>query len=227
MKYYSYDQNGIYNGSGNCQIDPLESEKQNKNIYLIPNNSTDKEPIFESGQIAVFNNGEWDIVEDIRGIYYHIETKEPVIIENINDDISLLTKENPNDKDIWNGSEWVYDIDNLRSLKKASIQAKTESLINELTFAHPNDSDVVFSASIGAGSLWDKLDAKKNIDGFFPLAKTQYNDEIHIIQDVAEFDTLTSILFATQKIVWDENAQLKQSLNNMTLQELSEFEDER
>ena len=80
---------------------------------------------------------------------------------------------------------------------------------------------------MSAGSLWDKLDAKKNIDGFFPLAKTQYNDEIHMIQDVAEFDTLTSLLFATQKVVWDENAQLKQSLNNMTLQELSEFEDER
>ncbi len=115
----------------------------------------------------------------------------------------------------------------LRNKLKSQIQAKTESLINELAFAHPNDSDVVFSASMSAGSLWDKLDAKKTIDGFFPLAKTQYNDEIHMIEDLEEFDNLTSLLFATQKIVWDENAQLKQSLNNMSLEDLQNFKDTR
>ncbi len=168
-------------------------------------------------------------------------SKNHVSQTNDNGNITYHFREDAKTAEIgdYENGEWVLresyensnyipiDVVKLLAEKKASIQAKTESLINELTFAHPSDSEIIFSASISAGSLWDKLDAKKNVEGFFPLAKTQHNDEIHMIEDLEEFDNLTSLLFATQKIVWDENAQLKQSLNNMSLEDLQNFKDTR
>lgn len=119
------------------------------------------------------------------------------------------------------------DIDKYRQDLKNDIQLKTEELINNLTFEHPSNSNVVFSGSMSASALWDKLDAKKETTGFFPLSKTQHNDEIHSIVDVEEFDSITDALFLAQKPIWDASASLKQSLNSMTLQELKDFTDNR
>lgn len=42
---YSYNDDGYYKGVEQCPIDPLETIKQNQNIYIVPANSTNKEPL--------------------------------------------------------------------------------------------------------------------------------------------------------------------------------------
>ena len=45
MKVYIFDNQGYFESEGIAQIDPLESNIQGKNIYIMPANSTEKEPL--------------------------------------------------------------------------------------------------------------------------------------------------------------------------------------
>lgn len=45
MKAYIYNNEGYFEREGVVQIDPLESKIQGKKIYILPANSTEKEPL--------------------------------------------------------------------------------------------------------------------------------------------------------------------------------------
>ena len=78
MIFYCYDEKTKeYTGTQNAFIDPLESEKQGKDVYLIPQNGTDKEPPkTEENQAVIFNGDEWEVVTDYRGKTYYIGTEQ-------------------------------------------------------------------------------------------------------------------------------------------------------
>ena len=50
----------------NAQLDPLESTKAGKDIYLLPANATWEHPPIKEGYTTVWNGKEWDAVEDNR-----------------------------------------------------------------------------------------------------------------------------------------------------------------
>lgn len=50
----------------NAQLDPLESTKAGKDIYLLPANATWDEPTVKDGCVPVWNGETWDAVEDHR-----------------------------------------------------------------------------------------------------------------------------------------------------------------
>lgn len=57
-----------YTGTIACQLDPVASENQGKKVYLLPANSTFKEPPeFEQGKAIIFGDGYWQKVADYRG----------------------------------------------------------------------------------------------------------------------------------------------------------------
>lgn len=60
MNAYKYDANGKYIGRVECQLDPLETKKAGKEIYLIPANSTTIEPPPEkSGYDIMWKGTAW------------------------------------------------------------------------------------------------------------------------------------------------------------------------
>lgn len=70
MLIYKYDEKGIYSGSEETALDPLESELQGKDIYLVPPNATFTEPESKEGFAPVWNGEQWNQVEDHRGTEY-------------------------------------------------------------------------------------------------------------------------------------------------------------
>jgi len=68
MKAYKYNKNNNeFINEIDCQIDPLESEKEKKDMYLLPANSTFiKPPEFKNNEICIFKNNKWDVMEDPR-----------------------------------------------------------------------------------------------------------------------------------------------------------------
>ena len=50
----------------NAQLDPLESEKADKDIYLLPANATWDKPAVKNGCVPIWNGEKWDAVEDNR-----------------------------------------------------------------------------------------------------------------------------------------------------------------
>ena len=63
-----------YAGSESAYLDPLESEKQEKEVYLIPANATTRAPELKEGCAAVWNGSEWENVKDNRGKEYWLDT---------------------------------------------------------------------------------------------------------------------------------------------------------
>ena len=78
MIFYSYDEKTKeYTGTQNAFIDPLETKKQGKNVYLVPANATDKKPLdVKENQAVIFNGSEWEIIADYRNKTYYIGTEQ-------------------------------------------------------------------------------------------------------------------------------------------------------
>ena len=78
MIFYTYDEKTKeFIGTQNAFIDPLETKKQGKNVYLVPANATDKKPLeTKENQTVIFNGSEWEIIADYRNKTYYIGTEQ-------------------------------------------------------------------------------------------------------------------------------------------------------
>lgn len=75
MQVYKYDeQTKEYIGTEQALINPLESELQGKEIYLLPANATFEKPNLQDGFASVFNGTQWENIEDNRGKEYWLGT---------------------------------------------------------------------------------------------------------------------------------------------------------
>lgn len=74
MQVYKYDeQTKEYIGTEQALINPLESELQGKDIYLLPANATFEKPNLQEGFASIWN-GKWENIEDNRGKEYWLDT---------------------------------------------------------------------------------------------------------------------------------------------------------
>lgn len=55
-----------YKSEVNAQLDPLESARAGKDIYLLPANATWDKPAVKDGCVPIWNGETWDVVEDNR-----------------------------------------------------------------------------------------------------------------------------------------------------------------
>lgn len=70
MLVYKYNEKGIFSGVEETELDPLESELQGKDIYLLPPNATFEAPNAQIGFVPVWDGEQWNLVEDHRGVKY-------------------------------------------------------------------------------------------------------------------------------------------------------------
>lgn len=72
MNVYKYDEKTKeYIGTEKALLDPLETEQQGENIYLLPVNATFTAPTEpQDGYVNVWNGTAWEQVEDNRGVEY-------------------------------------------------------------------------------------------------------------------------------------------------------------
>ena len=72
MNVYKYDEKTKeYIGYEEALLDPLETEQQGENIYLLPANATFTAPTEpQDGYVNVWNGEAWQEVEDHRGVEY-------------------------------------------------------------------------------------------------------------------------------------------------------------
>lgn len=84
MIIYNYDEfTKEYTGYCNADLDPEETKRQGKNVYLIPANATTvKPPKAKEHEAVIYNNG-WEIVADFRGLYMVNSDMNPLKVEQI------------------------------------------------------------------------------------------------------------------------------------------------
>lgn len=63
MLKYRFDENGFFIRAEECYIDPLESEKQGKDVYLLPTSCTLTPPKLEAGFLPKWTGKAWKNIE--------------------------------------------------------------------------------------------------------------------------------------------------------------------
>ena len=71
-----------------ADLDPLETQKKRKEVYLIPANATvDKPPIPGENKAVIYVNNSWIEIDDYRGKEYYKENGEKKIIQKLGETV--------------------------------------------------------------------------------------------------------------------------------------------
>ena len=136
MIFYIYDEKTKeYTGTQNAFIDPLETKKQGKNVYLVPANATDKKPLkTKENQAVIFNGSDWEIIADYRNKTYYIGTEQHEMKE-----LGDLPK-----GATFEPVEHEKTLDELKSDKLAQLTSITSKFDNQLV-----NTDMIIKSSLG------------------------------------------------------------------------------
>ena len=117
MKIYNYDPTTCaFTGESSARLDPAESARQKKDVFLIPAAATSiAPPAAVSGKVPVFDliAGAWSMVEDHRGTtVYDTSTGHPSLIDQPGPIPSGKTLLAPQPMQVWDTATkaWVDDV---------------------------------------------------------------------------------------------------------------------
>lgn len=79
MQAYIYDNDRFYVGEMTCQRDPLESEKQGKDVYLTPANSTSVKPTITEGAKPRWTGTAWEQYANDKVVYGYTDNDDGTI----------------------------------------------------------------------------------------------------------------------------------------------------
>lgn len=155
MIFYTYDKKTKeFTGTQNAFIDPLETKKQGKNVYLVPANATDKKPLeTKENQAVIFNGSEWEIIADYRNKTYYIGTEQHEMKEL---------------GDLPNGAtfepvEPEKSLSKLKSDKLSELTAITSKFDNQLV-----NNEMIIKSSLGF-SINADLRSQNNLRGLIAV----------------------------------------------------------
>ena len=161
MIFYTYDEKTKeYTGTQNGFINPLETKKQGKNVYLVPANATDKKPLeTKENQAVVFNGSDWEIIADYRGKTYYIGTEQHEMKE-----LGDLPK-----GATFEPVEPEKTLSELKSEKLSELTAITSKFDNQLV-----NTDMIIKSSLGF-SINADLRSQNNLRGLISLGVEPVN----------------------------------------------------
>jgi hypothetical protein len=153
MIAYIYDNDRFYVGEMACQIDPLESEKQGKNIYLTPANSTSTQPTIIEGAKPRWNGEAWEQYPDDKLVYGYTDNDDGTInyygsnhlaeeLQKIHSDIVLSFSDT--EPVSVNGIYWL-SADNPDYIE-AKAEADKEQALDDLDAQYNADKDELLKA---------------------------------------------------------------------------------
>ena len=160
---YNYNKNtGEYTGEMEARLDPMETEVQGEDIYLLPADATFIEPpVAGANEMQYFDGETWSVVADFRGTVHYDEDGNASTIAELDELVPAgNTLEAPTEdlkQPYWNGSAWeegglIY-LDNGPITTKAQIDAITARKIDALGEQKAKTLKLV--AGDGACSEWD------------------------------------------------------------------------
>lgn len=161
MIFYTYDEKTKeYIGTQNAFIDPLETKKQGKKVYLVPANATEKKPLnVKKNQAVIFNGTEWEIVADYRNKTYYIGTEQHEMKE-----LGDLPK-----GATFEPVEPEKTLEELKSEKLSELTAITSKFDNQLV-----NTDMIIKSSLGF-SINADLRSQNNLRGLISVGLEPVN----------------------------------------------------
>ena len=209
MIFYIYDEKTKeFTGTQNAFIDPLETKKQGKKVYLVPANATDKKPLeVKENQAAIFNGSEWEIVADYRNKTYYIGTEQHKMKE-----LGDLPK-----GATFEPVEPEKTLDELKSEKLSQLTAAGHQFDNQLV----NEAMIINSA-LGFKANAD-LRSQNNINGLIaagqePVAYMDAQNTIHTLS-LAQLNILLAECIENGQYLYQQKWAYRTKINACTTKE--------
>ena len=209
MIFYTYDEKTKeYTGTQNAFIDPLETKKQGKNVYLVPANATDKKPLkVKENQAVIFNGSEWEIVTDYRNKTYYLGTEQHEMKE-----LGDLPK-----GATFEPVEPEKTFDELKSEKLSELTEITSKFDNQLV-----NTDMVIKSSLGF-SINADLRSQLNIHRLINIGSEPVSfivaDNTTVDLSLAQLNILISECEENMQHIFDLKQSYKKQIADATTKE--------
>ena len=96
MKAYKYDSLGFYAGECECQLNPLETKAQGKEVYILPANATCTKPTTKKGYTPRWNGEKWEQYADDKKVYGYTDNADGTInyygVEHTEEELAAKNK---------------------------------------------------------------------------------------------------------------------------------------
>lgn len=79
MIAYRYNSLMFYIGEVECQLNPLETKAQGKEVYILPANATEKKPTLKDGYTPRWNGKTWEQYADDKKVYGYTDNADGTI----------------------------------------------------------------------------------------------------------------------------------------------------
>lgn len=79
MIAYRYDSLMFYIGKVDCQLNPLETKAQGKEVYILPANATEKKPTLKEGYTPRWNGKAWEQYANDKKVYGYTDNADGTI----------------------------------------------------------------------------------------------------------------------------------------------------
>lgn len=79
MIAYRYNSLMFYTGEVDCQLNPLETKAQGKEVYILPANATEKKPTLKEGYTPRWNGSKWEQYADDKKVYGYTDNADGTI----------------------------------------------------------------------------------------------------------------------------------------------------
>lgn len=205
MLIYGYDKNTKeYLGSMEAYLDPLESLKSNKEVYVIPPNFTIMAPPeVKEGEASVFNGNKWEIVKDHRGLFgYNKKTGEEVIINTLGDLPEDFVEEKP------------IRIEDLKAELVKSI---------EQVFLQEFAKKVSYGKIVASADVWAELLPLLQYPDYFTSFPVTIKDEVLIVNR-QELEEAVNYFYARGMLLIERKKELIKSVFQLkSKKKLQEF----
>lgn len=209
MIFYTYDEKTKeYTGTQNGFIDPLETKKQGKNVYLVPANATAKKTLkAKENQAVIFNGSEWEIIADYRGKTYYIGTEQHEMKE-----LGDLPK-----GATFEPVEPEKTLDELKATKLDELTSVGHQYDNQLV-----NEDMIINSALGFKANAD-LRSQNNINGLIaankePVAYVDSQNAVHSLT-LAQLNTLLAECIENGQYLYQQKWAYRAQINACTTKE--------
>ena len=121
-----------------AHLDPLETQQQGKDIFIVPSKATNKKPqTIGVNKQAVFDGSIWGLVKDFRGAKYYLTDGTEMTVQNLDEEVpaGLPTTPRPSKHYDWDGTKWVLNqasLDAEDTYNHKQEEAHTQLTLNDL-----------------------------------------------------------------------------------------------
>ena len=209
MIFYTYDEKTKeYTGTQNAFIDPLETKKRGKNVYLVPANATAKKPLkAKENQAVIFNGSEWELIADYRGKTYYLGTEQHEMKE-----LGDLPK-----GATFGPVEPEKTLEELKEKKLDELTAAGHQFDNQLV-----NENMIINSALGFKANAD-LRSQNNINGLIaanrePVAYVDSQNAVHALT-LAQLNTLLAECIENGQYLYQQKWAYRAQINACTTKE--------